>query len=632
MKPKRVLIVCTGNICRSPMAYGLLRAYLQEQGLDQAIVVETAGTHALVNEPPSAPGQKILAERGIDISHHRARQVTPQLLRDADVVLVMEEAHRRSLFYLAPQHLGKILLLSELVGEHQDVEDPYGQPEEMYRKTAALLDRYIREGFPTLLKHLGMEHQEQASTPDPGGEPMAHPLEPFKIKAVEPIPLLTREEREAYLREAGLNVFNLPSRAVTIDLLTDSGTGAMSAQQWAALHLGDEAYAGARSYEHLAEAQAEIFGFPYFTPVHQGRAAERVLFEILLQPGDVVATNQPFDTTLANIEARGARALELVIEEAYDTTLDHPFKGNIDLERLERHLQGDPKPSFVLLTITNNTGGGQPVSLENMRQVRALCDRYGVPLFLDAARHAENAYFIKEREAPHLSIREIVRETFALADGMLMSAKKDGLVNIGGLLAVRDKALFDRITQNMVRTEGFPTYGGLAGRDMEALAWGLREAVDEAYLRYRIGQVRYLAHRLREEGVPIVEPPGGHAVYIDILRLLPDWPREHLPGLAFTLALYREGGIRAAELGTVAFGRRDPETGEWIFPRLELVRLAIPRRVYTQSHMDYVADVIAHVAREKETLLRPVRIVEEPPALRHFLARFAEDVPSPGTD
>ncbi len=452
---------------------------------------------------------------------------------------------------------------------------------------------------------------------------MSYPFEPFKIKAVEPIPVTTREERERYLREAGFNVFNLPSRAVTIDLLTDSGTGAMSDAQWAALMRGDEAYAGARSYERLAQVQRDLFGFPYFTPVHQGRAAERVLFEILLQPGDVVATNQPFDTTHANIVARGAEALELVIEEAYDPTSHHPFKGNVDLARLEEVLQGTPKPKLVLITITNNTGGGQPVSLENLRAVRALCDRYGVPLYLDAARHAENAYFIKEREAPHMSVRDIVRETFALADGMLMSAKKDGLVNIGGLLCVRDKALYDRIAQNMVRTEGFPTYGGLAGRDMEALAQGLLEAVDETYLRYRVGQVRYLAERLLAAGVPIIEPPGGHAVYLDVLRFLPDWPREHLPGQAIVVGLYREGGIRAVELGTVAFAKKDPATGAWIYPRLELVRLAIPRRVYTQTHLDYVADVIIDLHRHPERL-RPVRIVEEPPFLRHFLARFEE--------
>lgn len=453
---------------------------------------------------------------------------------------------------------------------------------------------------------------------------MTYVWEPFKIKAVEPIPLTTREEREQFLREAGFNVFNLPSRAVTIDLLTDSGTGAMSAAQWAALHQGDEAYAGAHSYERLAAVQKALFGFPYFTPTHQGRAAERVLFEILLEPGDVVATNQPFDTTQANIEARGARALELVVEEAYDTASPYPFKGNVDLNRLEDALRGSPRPKLVLVTITNNSGGGQPVSLANLRQVRELCDRYGVPLFLDAARHAENAFFVQEREHPEKGIRQIVQETFALADGMLMSAKKDGLVNIGGLLCVRDKALFARICQNMVRTEGFPTYGGLAGRDMEALAQGLLEAVDEAYLRYRVGQVRYLAARLREAGVPIVEPPGGHAVYLDVLRFLPDWPREHLPGQALVVALYREGGIRAVELGTVAFGKRDPETGAWRYPRLELVRLAIPRRVYTQSHLDYVAEVIIRVYRERDRLLRPLRLVEEPPVLRHFLARFEE--------
>jgi tryptophanase len=450
-----------------------------------------------------------------------------------------------------------------------------------------------------------------------------YPIEPFKIKAVEALPLTARTERERHLAEAGYNLFNLPSRVVTIDLLTDSGTGAMSDEQWAALHRGDEAYARTRSYERLGEVQSDLFGFPYFTPVHQGRAAERVVFEVLLQLGDLVATNQPFDTTNANILARGAQALELVVEEAYDPVSTHPFKGNIDLGRLEGALKGRPRPKLVLITITNNTGGGQPVALENLRRARALCDRYEVPLYLDAARHAENAYFIHEREEPALTIREIVRATFSLADGMMMSAKKDGLVNIGGLLCVRDRELFDRICQNMVRTEGFPTYGGLAGRDMEALAQGLQEAIEEPYLRYRIGQVRYLAARLREAGVPLFEPPGGHAVYLDALRFLPTWPREHLPGQAVSVALYREGGVRAVELGTLAFGERDPQTGVWRFPRLELVRLAIPRRVYTRAHLDYVAETVISVYRGREGI-RPLRFVSEPPSLRHFLARFEE--------
>lgn len=452
---------------------------------------------------------------------------------------------------------------------------------------------------------------------------MDYVVEPFKIKVIEAIPFTTRAERERYLTEAGYNLFNLPSRAVTIDLLTDSGTGAMSDKQLGALQQGDEAYAGARSYERLAEVQAELFGFPYFTPTHQGRAAERVLFEVLLHPGDRVATNQPFDTTHANIVTREAESLELVIEEAYDPTSQHLFKGNVDLARLETVLREAPPPKLVLVTITNNTSGGQPVSLENLRGVRALCDRCGVPLYFDAARHAENAYFIKEREAPEMSIRDIVHETFALADGMLMSAKKDGLVNIGGLLGVRDKNLFAQICQNMVRTEGFPTYGGLAGRDMEGLAQGLLEAVQELYLRYRIGQVRYLAGRLREAEVPIVEPPGGHAAYLDALRFLPDWPREHLPGQALSVAIYREGGVRTVELGTVAFGQRDPETGQWRFPHLELVRLAIPRRTYTQAHLDYVADTVVALYQKREAI-RPLRIVQEPPMLRHFLAHYQE--------
>lgn len=452
---------------------------------------------------------------------------------------------------------------------------------------------------------------------------MKYIAEPFKIKSVEAIPLTTRHERERHLADAGYNMFNLPSSAVTIDLLTDSGTGAMSDEQWAALQRGDEAYAGSRSHKRLAEVQTELFGFPYFTPTHQGRASERVLFEVMLEPGDRVATNQPFDTTHANIVARGATALSLVVEEAYDTTSPHPFKGNVDLEKLEIALMDTPRPRMVLVTITNNTGGGQPVSLQNLRGVRYLCDRFGVPLFLDAARHAENAFFIKEREAPFRPVRDIVREIFSLADGMVMSAKKDGLVNMGGLLCVRDAELYAKITHNMVRSEGFPTYGGLAGRDMEALAQGLLEAVEDSYLRYRVGQVRYLATRLIEGGVPVLEPPGGHAVYLDAKRFLPGWSQAELPGQAITIALYREAGIRAVELGTVAFAERDHVTNEWIYPRLELVRLTIPRRVYTQAHLDYVADALIELHNHRDTI-RPVRMEVEPPALRHFLARFAE--------
>lgn len=450
-------------------------------------------------------------------------------------------------------------------------------------------------------------------------------FEPFKIKSVEPISLLTREERAARLEAAGYNVFNLASDDVTIDLLTDSGTGAMSQEQWSALMRGDEAYAGARSYQRLAETVRDVFGFEHFVPTHQGRGAEDILFSLLVEPGDIVPTNQPFDTTQANIEATGGAARELVIEEGMDPTSRHPFKGNINVERLATLLDnvGVERVPLAIITITNNTGGGQPVSLANMRAAKEVLSAHGVPLYFDACRHAENAFFIHERESGYAgkSIPEIARETFALADGFTMSAKKDGLANIGGLLATRDAELFERIKQRLIRTEGFPTYGGLSGRDLETTAVGLREALDERYLRYRVGQVRYLATRLAEAGVPIVEPPGGHAVYLDAARFLPHLARDVFPGQALTVSLYRKAGIRCVELGGVAFGKVDPQTGETHWPELELVRLAIPRRVYTQSHLDFVADTVIELHQRRDEI-QGLRMTHAPEVLRHFTARF----------
>lgn len=450
-------------------------------------------------------------------------------------------------------------------------------------------------------------------------------FEPFKIKTVESIPVLTRAERMARLEAAGYNVFNLNSEDVTIDLLTDSGTSAMSHDQWSALMHGDEAYAGARSFRRLAAIVRHLFGFEHFVPTHQGRAAEEILFSLTVEPGDIIPTNQPFDTTQANIEAMGGTPAELVIEEAHDPTSQHPFKGNIEVDRLAALLNdvGSARVPLAMITITNNSGGGQPVSLANLRAVREVLDGHGVPLYIDAARHAENAFFIQEREEgwARRSIAEIVRETFALADGCTMSAKKDGLVNIGGFLATCDEKLFERIKQRLIRTEGFPTYGGLSGRDLEAMAVGLREAVDERYLAYRVSQVRYLAGRLADADVPLLEPPGGHAVYLDAARFLHFLPRDQFPGQALATALYIEGGIRCVELGGVAFGKIDPRTEEPVWPPLELVRLAIPRRVYTQSHLDLVADTVIKVYSHRDKV-RGLHMTYAPAVLRHFTARF----------
>jgi tryptophanase len=447
-------------------------------------------------------------------------------------------------------------------------------------------------------------------------------IEPFRIHSVEPLRITTREERKAAVREAGYNLFALHADDVLIDLLTDSGTGAMSRDQWAAIQHGDESYAGSPSWYRFVGAVRELFPFRHVIPTHQGRAAEKILFSAVGGPGRAVPNNTHFDTTRANVEFTGAEALDLVIPEGREPATEHPFKGNMDVDALDGFLtarRGDVP--LVMMTITNNSGGGQPVSLENLRAVRAICDRHGVPLFLDACRFAENAWFIREREPGQSGrpVADIVREVAGLADGMTMSAKKDPLANIGGWLAMNDDELAERCRTLLILTEGFPTYGGLAGRDLEAIAQGLAEAVEPDYLRYRIRSTAYLGEALHAAGVPIVRPVGGHAVYIDARALLPHVPPLQYPGQALAVALYEAGGIRGCEIGTVMFGRRPDGVEEPA--AMDLVRLAIPRRTYTQSHVDYAIEVILQVAREAERL-RGYRIVAEPPALRHFTARF----------
>ena len=448
-------------------------------------------------------------------------------------------------------------------------------------------------------------------------------IEPFRIKSVEAVKFTTREQREAALADAGYNVFRLHAEDVLIDLLTDSGTGAMSAAQWGALIQGDESYAGSRSFYRFRDVVADLTGFRHIIPTHQGRAAERILFHTVLEPGDVVPNNSHFDTTRANIEVEQAEALDLVIAEGRVPSALHPFKGNVDLAALERLLdeRGDRVP-LVMVTVTNNSGGGQPVSLENLRGVRALCDRYRKPFFLDACRFAENAYFIKRREPGQAgkTPKQVAQEMFALADGCTMSAKKDGLANIGGFLAMNDDELAASCRSLLILTEGFPTYGGLAGYDLEAIARGLEEVVEEPYLRYRIRSTAYLADKLTAGGVPIIQPPGGHAVYLDARAMLPHVPPLQYPGIAIANALYLEAGIRGVEIGTVMFGLH-PDGTEAPGP-MDLVRLAIPRRVYTQSHIDLVAEGVLEVFRRREEL-RGYRITEAPKVLRHFSARFA---------
>lgn len=453
-------------------------------------------------------------------------------------------------------------------------------------------------------------------------------IEPFKIKMVEPIKFTTRGERENILRQANFNLFQIAAEDVIIDLLTDSGTAAMSSEQWAGMLRGDESYAGARSWFRFKQVLSDLSGMPHILPTHQGRASERILFELVGGPGKVIPNNNHFDTTRANIEHTGAKAVDLVIDEGLDPKIRHPFKGNLDPHKLESLIAdvGPERIPMCMITITNNSGGGQPVSLDNIKQIKNICRRYDIPLFLDACRFAENAYLIKLREAGQAqrSTREIAREMFDIADGATISAKKDGLVNIGGLLLMRDDELARRANDLLILTEGFVTYGGLAGRDLEAMAQGFTEVLDEDYLRYRLRSVQYLGEHLLQAGVQIVEPPGGHAIYIDAAAFCPHIPVAQFPGQALVCALYRHAGIRAVEIGSVMFGNAETKKpNQSKKQRLELVRLAIPRRVYTQSHIDYVIEAISEVFQHRDEL-HGLTIVAAPPALRHFTAKFKE--------
>jgi len=449
------------------------------------------------------------------------------------------------------------------------------------------------------------------------------PVEPYRIKVVEAIRLLGREERERALVRAGFNAFNLLSEEVYIDLLTDSGTSAMSDRQWAGLMVGDESYAGSRNYIRFDATVRGLTGFPYIVPAHQGRAAEHLLFTLMARPGQVVPNNMHFDTTRSHVQRVGAKPVDLPIPEAYDCSDPHPFKGNVDTRRLADLLDGSPgKVPLVMMTLTNNTGGGQPASLENVREVSRLAHDHGIPLYLDMCRWAENAYFIRTREPgmAERSVREIGRMVFDLADGATMSAKKDGLVNIGGFVATRDAKLAARLKEELIIYEGFPTYGGLARRDLEAMAIGLEEAADERYLEHRTGQVRFLADLLTGWGIPIMNPPGGHGIYLDVRRFFPHLEARRLPGQALVVELYREGGVRTVEVGAIMFGDGNEVSDEG----LELVRLAIPRRVYTESHLRYVAETVRRVW-ERRASVGGFRIVEAPEHMRHFTARFAPE-------
>jgi tryptophanase len=452
-------------------------------------------------------------------------------------------------------------------------------------------------------------------------------IEPFRIKMVEPLRMTTRDDREAILRRAHFNPFLIPAEVVLIDLLTDSGTSAMSSEQWAGMLRGDESYAGARSWFRFEKVMKEITGMPHVLPTHQGRASERILFELVGGPGKVVPNNNHFDTTRANVEHSGASAVDLVIDEGKQPRLRYPFKGNLDPVKLDALIRevGPERVPIVMITVTNNSGGGQPVSLANLREVRAVCDRHKLPLFLDACRFAENAYLIKLREEGqrHRPVRDIARDTFNLAEGATISAKKDGLVNIGGVLLLRDDALAQRANNLLILTEGFVTYGGLAGRDLEAMAQGFEEVLDEGYLQYRLRSVEYLGEGLLKAGVQIVEPPGGHAIYIDAAHFCEHLTDDQFPGQALLCALYRHAGIRAVEIGSVMFGKTDPDTGETVHPAMQLVRLAVPRRVYTQSHIDYVVEAVGEVFASRRSI-RGLKIVEAPAVLRHFTAKFEE--------
>ncbi len=459
-------------------------------------------------------------------------------------------------------------------------------------------------------------------------------IEPFRIKSVEPIRMTTHQERKTILKAAHYNLFALSAEDVLIDLLTDSGTGAMSSEQWAAVMRGDESYAGSASWRRFEAAVKAIFGFEFVIPTHQGRAAERILFSIMCKEGDVVPNNTHFDTTRANVEYRGAKAVDLVIPEGKVPEAIHPFKGNMDTHALEELIAGvgEDRIPLIMLTITNNSMGGQPVSIANIRDVAAIAHQHGIPLYLDACRFAENAFFIKLREEGYkdLTVKEIVAEMFSYADGCTMSAKKDGLANIGGFLCTNDAALAQQEKDLLILTEGFPTYGGLAGRDLEAIAVGLEEVLHEDYLTYRLASIRYLGEHIAREGVPIVQPPGGHAIYIDAKAMLPHIPPLEFPGQALACELYLEGGIRSVEIGSVMFGRTEPDSGESrpsgyarrdVPADMELLRLAIPRRAYTQSHVDYVVEAITNVFERRQDI-RGLKLTYQAPYLRHFTARF----------
>ncbi|MFW6131125.1 MAG: tryptophanase [Candidatus Aminicenantaceae bacterium] len=453
------------------------------------------------------------------------------------------------------------------------------------------------------------------------------PVEPFKIKVVEAIKKISQKEREKLLKECGFNVFNIPSEKVYIDLLTDSGTSAMSDHQWAGMMTGDESYAGSKSFFNFEKSVKSVFGFNHVIPTHQGRAAERILFQTVLKKGDVVVNNIHFDTTRANIEVREAEARNLVIDEAYNPDSDFGFKGNMDLEKLENFFNENEKEKtpLVMITLTNNSGGGQPVSLKNIKDTSRLCRKYGIPFFFDACRFAENAYFIKKREKDFSSksMLEISKEMFSYADGATMSAKKDALVNIGGFVTLNDDFLAQKIKNLLIIGEGFLTYGGLAGRDLEAISRGIQEVLDEDYLEYRVNQVQYLGNLLKEAGIPVFNPIGGHAVYILADQFLPHLPRHQFPGWTLTVELYRKSGVRAVEIGGVMFSKTNEQTGEVEYPKLELVRLAIPRRVYTVSHLNYIADSLKALYKERSKI-KGLKIIYQPEHLRHFTARFEQ--------
>jgi tryptophanase len=453
------------------------------------------------------------------------------------------------------------------------------------------------------------------------------PVEPYRIKVVEPIRLLSRDEREQIIQKSWFNIFNIAAKDVFIDLLTDSGTSAMSDNQWAGLMKGDESYAGCRNYQTFVDVVQDIFGFKHVIPVHQGRVAENILFSVIVKKGDYIPNNTHFDTTRANAMHKGGIPVDLIIKEGKDSNSTHPFKGNMDVEALEDFIieKGKDKIPLVMMTVTNNTAGGQPVSMDNIKKTSAVCRNHGIPFFFDAARFAENSWFIKQREEGYAdkSPIEIAREMFSYADGCTMSAKKDGLVNMGGFMTFNDDEIEQKATRLLIMIEGFRTYGGLAGRDLEAIARGIRESLVEEYLAFRTDQVKFLGDRLTENGVPIVHPAGGHAIFIDAGQMLPHIPPSDYPGQTLTVALYRDGGIRAVEVGGLMFAHKDPVTGEEKRPPLELVRLAIPRRVYTNAHLEYVARVCGRINKHKDKL-RGFEIVYQSKYLRHFTMKLKE--------